>query len=127
MDRDGRVRQRQHGEPGHQHRRPHRAGHRDAARPEHDRVPGLAELRDGDNIVEVVARDACGNESRCSFHVHVLDNPVGEIAGPAAVCPGGSATLVGPAGFNYLWSTGETSQSIVVSAAGTYTLRITDK
>jgi hypothetical protein len=81
----------------------------------------------GDNLVNVVARDACGNESTCSFHVHVLDNPIGEIAGPVAACPGESVTLVGPAGFNYLWGTGATSQSIVVNTAGTYTLTIFDR
>ncbi|HEY6196407.1 MAG TPA: HYR domain-containing protein [Candidatus Eisenbacteria bacterium] len=81
----------------------------------------------GDNIVTVVARDACGNEGRCTFHVHVLANPGGEISGPSAACPGESVTLVGPAGFDYHWSTGATSQSIVVNASGTYTLTITDR
>jgi hypothetical protein len=81
----------------------------------------------GDNVVNVVARDACGNESRCSFHVMVLAAPAGAIAGPASACPGESVTLSGPDGFNYLWSTGASSQSIVVSTPGNYTLVITDK
>src|ERR1043166_1041428 len=70
---------------------------------------------------------AVGNETPASSHVHVLDNPIGEIAGPVAACPGESVTLVGPAGFNYLWGTGATSQSIVVNTAGTYTLTIFER
>ncbi len=81
----------------------------------------------GDNLVTVVARDACGNEGRCTFHVRVLASPLGEIAGPSAACQGPWATLTGPAGYDYRWSTGATSQSIVVNAAGTYTLTITDR
>jgi len=80
----------------------------------------------GDNIVTVVATDACGNQAQKTFHVRVQGPPTGDIAGPAAACQGGSATLTGPAGYNYLWSTGATTQSIVVNAAGTYTLQVSD-
>ena len=46
-------------------------------------------------------------------------------AGPTlAVCAGSTATLTAPAGLvQYLWSTGATTRSIAVGAAGSYTVR----
>ncbi len=43
--------------------------------------------------------------------------------GPTTFCPGGSVTLSAPAGFSYLWSNNATTQSINVTAAGSYTVR----
>jgi predicted RNase H-like HicB family nuclease len=41
-------------------------------------------------------------------------------------CAGGSVTLTSSTGTTYLWSTGETTASIEVTAAGNYTVSITD-
>ncbi len=41
------------------------------------------------------------------------------------ICQGSSVSLSAPAGFTYLWSTGETTQTISVSTAGTYYATIT--
>jgi len=41
-------------------------------------------------------------------------------------CVGGSVTLTASAGTNYLWSTGATTASIIVSSAGSYTVQITN-
>ncbi len=41
-------------------------------------------------------------------------------------CPGQSITLSATAGSSYLWSTGETTQSITVSSAGNYSVSVTD-
>jgi trimeric autotransporter adhesin len=46
-------------------------------------------------------------------------------SGPVDLCPGGNVTLTANAGNSYLWSNGATSQSINVSAAGTYTVTVT--
>ncbi|MBK6400263.1 MAG: proprotein convertase P-domain-containing protein [Bacteroidia bacterium] len=43
-------------------------------------------------------------------------------AGPTLICAGGSVTLNSSVASNYLWSTGETTQSITVSAPGSYTV-----
>lgn len=51
------------------------------------------------------------------------DKPVITPNGPTAFCPGAAVTLQGPAGFQYLWSTGQTSQNINVNVSGSYTLR----
>jgi len=48
------------------------------------------------------------------------------VTGSLTICQGSSTTLSAPAGFTYLWSTGATSQTITVSAAGNYTVTITD-
>ncbi len=42
------------------------------------------------------------------------------------VCPGKTVTLTSSAGTTYLWSTSATSQSIVVSTAGNYTVKVTN-
>jgi gliding motility-associated-like protein len=44
--------------------------------------------------------------------------------GPTTFCAGGSVTLTSSAASTYLWSTGETTQSISVSAAGPYTVTV---
>ncbi|MCB0703666.1 MAG: VCBS repeat-containing protein [Saprospiraceae bacterium] len=40
--------------------------------------------------------------------------------GPTVICSGETVEISAPAGYFYQWSTGETSQSITVSEAGTY-------
>lgn len=46
-------------------------------------------------------------------------------SGPMLLCTGQTLQLNAPAGYTYLWSTGATTQSISVSAAGEYNVRIT--
>lgn len=45
--------------------------------------------------------------------------------GPLAFCEGEDVVLTAPAGSNYLWSTGETTQSITVSTSGVYDVSFT--
>lgn len=42
--------------------------------------------------------------------------------GSLTLCQGESVTLTSSTAFSYLWSTGETTQSIIVNSAGTYTV-----
>jgi hypothetical protein len=53
-------------------------------------------------------------------------NPFVTASGPTNFCAGGSVTLTAPAGYSYAWSNGATTQSIAVSAAGSYSVTITD-
>ena len=46
--------------------------------------------------------------------------------GPTTFCSGDAVTLTAPAGFEYLWSTGATSQSITVDSEGAYTVEVMD-
>jgi len=57
----------------------------------------------------------------------VNSNPIANITSShgTSICTGESATLTATTGLSYLWSTGETTQSITVSTAGTYTCDVT--
>ncbi len=55
----------------------------------------------------------------------VVKNPSVTISGVLNVCSG-STTLTASSGSSYLWSGGETSQSVTVSATGTYSVTVTD-
>jgi|GEM_PF-4051423 len=46
--------------------------------------------------------------------------------GSTTFCQGGSVTLTSSSGSSYLWSNGQTSQSITVSQAGSYSVQVTD-
>jgi hypothetical protein len=48
------------------------------------------------------------------------------ITGNSQFCAGQSTVLTASYGNNYLWSTGQTSQSIIVSNAGTYAVTVTN-
>src|ERR1035437_4565981 len=52
--------------------------------------------------------------------------PVITAGGPTAFCAGGGVTLTSSAGTSYLWSSGETTQSINVTSAGSYTVQVTN-
>lgn len=45
-------------------------------------------------------------------------------AGPMVLCEGQTLTLSAPNGFEYLWSTGETTQNISVNTEGEYGVRV---
>ena len=45
--------------------------------------------------------------------------------GPTSFCLGGSVNLTASTGGSYLWSTGETTQTITVSNSGSYTVTVT--
>lgn len=48
-------------------------------------------------------------------------------AEPQLICPGGSVLLAAPAGYiSYLWSNGETTETILASGAGNYHCMVTD-
>ncbi len=51
--------------------------------------------------------------------------PIITASGSTTICEGGQITLTSSTENNYLWSTGETTQSIVVSTAGPYTVSTT--
>lgn len=47
-------------------------------------------------------------------------------SGPTTFCSGNSVTLTATANAGYVWSTGATTQSIVVTTSGTYTVTVSD-
>ena len=48
--------------------------------------------------------------------------PTISVSGSTSICPGGSVVLTASPAPSYLWSNGETTQSITVTQAGTYTV-----
>lgn len=62
--------------------------------------------------------------------IHVKENDcvsadnIVTTTGPSVICPGQSVTLNAVSGVTYLWSTGDTTQSIEVNTAGEYNVRI---
>src|SRR5207253_580664 len=48
-----------------------------------------------------------------------------DASGPLTFCEGGSVTLTASAGTSWLWSNGATTQSIAVSASGSYSVTAT--
>lgn len=95
---------------------------------------GLAEGQEN-IILEFFIEDACGNNNAQSFEIFIndLENVEVTVDDQQVVCPGELVQLTanasgGGGSYNYLWSTGETTQSIVVSptTTTTYSVEVTD-
>ena len=77
----------------------------------------------------LTASDANGCQSTTSHTVNVSSNPAATItaSGPTTFCAGGSVILTASAGDSYLWSPGgQTTPSITVNTAGTYSVTVTN-
>jgi len=76
----------------------------------------------------VTLTNSCGSASSAPTIVTV--NPVPTVtitpSGSTTICPGNSLTLSASAGASYLWSTGATTQTIIVTAPGNYTVTISN-
>ncbi len=81
----------------------------------------------GSYSVTVTDANGCSATSAPTA-VTVNANPAPAITpgGPTTFCTGGSVTLTAPAGFTYTWSTSATTQSIVVSSSGSYSVTVHD-
>ena len=77
--------------------------------------------------VTVTNADGCSATS-APFTVTMNAAPVATVTanGPTTFCAGGSVVLSAPAAASYLWSSGETTQTIVASVDGPYTVTITN-
>ena len=82
---------------------------------------------EGDYSVEVTDANGCDVTSN-TVSVTVNDLPTVVITpdGPTEFCAGGSVQLTATAASQYAWSTGETGQSITVTADDSYSVTITD-
>ncbi len=83
----------------------------------------------GDYSVTVTNEYGCSATSE-TLTVTVYPNPSGDVeaSGPLAFCDGGSVDLTAVAsgdGYSYSWSNGAITQSITVSAGGTYSVTVT--
>ena len=64
----------------------------------------------------------CNDTIRDSIAVFLQSGSAVNISGPTAVCTGDTIVLTASSNSSYLWSGGQTSQSINVTTAGTYTV-----
>ncbi len=69
--------------------------------------------------------DGCGNVSTEEFIVTVQNDFVVDLGPDVLICDGGSTTLDAGPGNSFSWSTGETTQTITVSASGNYSVDVT--
>ncbi|MFM8950466.1 MAG: beta strand repeat-containing protein, partial [Bacteroidota bacterium] len=70
----------------------------------------------------------CDSTATLNLTVNTVPNAIITASGPTAFCQGGSVTLTSStagAGGSYLWSNGATTQSIVVTTSGTFTVTVT--
>lgn len=79
----------------------------------------------------VQVTNAAGCQSAASPGTTITVNalpstPTINAGGPITFCAGGSVTLTSTAGTSYLWSNGATTASINATAAGTYTVQVTN-
>lgn len=88
---------------------------------------------DGDTLAagsyssEFIAMDIFGNESTCSVDITVNPFPVVELGNDSIFCDSIEFTLdAGNTGSSFDWSTGESSQTILVTDSGNYTVTVTD-
>jgi uncharacterized delta-60 repeat protein/gliding motility-associated-like protein len=76
----------------------------------------------------VAAAGSCGQYTQtASITINPSVTATITASGPLTLCAGGNVTLSAPAttGATYLWSTGATTASITVSAAGNYSVLVT--
>lgn len=77
--------------------------------------------------VTVTFPGGCSGASTAPFVVNAVTPPVAGISTTAdSICQGSMATLTASGGGVYAWSTGPSSNSIMVGTAGTYTVTVTD-
>ncbi|MBE2189532.1 MAG: hypothetical protein IAE98_08695 [Candidatus Kapabacteria bacterium] len=75
-------------------------------------------------------RNSRGCYDTAFIHITVLETPKAEIKGTGLICDDNSEVLLesvhNKANYSYLWSTGETTQTIKVKLPGKYGLRVTN-
>lgn len=84
----------------------------------------------GQQDVFVTVTTNCGVANSDTVNVIINGIPVFDLGGPFTVCPSASVTLdplLSGTGFTYNWSTGQTTSTLSVSAAGTYSLTVTEQ
>ncbi|OWY25168.1 hypothetical protein BVG80_03630 [Sphingobacteriales bacterium TSM_CSM] len=75
----------------------------------------------------VTVEDAFGCQGSDVFTVQVNTNPAPVIAGTLSFCPGDTSVLDAGSGYDaYLWTNGTTTQTLTVSASGSYGVTVTD-
>ncbi len=86
---------------------------------------GLYIYQSGTNILEVTDTNNCSFSDTAVYTFNTMPNL--QLGNDTVICEGDSITLsAGVSNYNYLWSNGDTSSSIIVSSSGVYSLVIFD-
>jgi|GEM_PF-818488 len=75
--------------------------------------------------VTVINEFGCEDTDEVVVTVNPL--PTADAGDDVEICDGGITTLTASGGVSYLWSTGATSESIMVTECGVYTVTVTDE
>ena len=86
-------------------------------------ITGFDPIKEGTFTITYSVSNECGVAS-CEFLIIVGPPILVEITGEKDVCAGEATTLTVSEGLSYLWSTGETTQSITVSKTGKYSVQV---
>lgn len=78
------------------------------------------------NEYSVEITDANGCKDRDTINLTIDTLPVIALGNDTTICPDSSLTLTSIGGSGWIWSTLETSQSILVNSSGTYSVTVTD-
>ncbi len=88
--------------------------------------PPFSYNQPGTYNIQLIVNEGLPNQTSECKNIVVMAPPVVNLGSDRSICPGSSATLDAGAGFySYLWSTGATTRTITVLAAGTYTVTVT--
>jgi len=81
----------------------------------------------GNHLIEVFASNACGTSEAASLPVHVYEMPLVNLGNDTTIMQGQVVVLdAGNPGCNYLWSTGQTTQTITVTQSGWYEVQVSN-
>jgi GEVED domain/Secretion system C-terminal sorting domain len=82
----------------------------------------------GSAVISYTLTNSIGCSTTVDFNFSVVSVPPTMISanGPVVFCSGGSVTLTAPQGFDYVWSTNDTSQTLEVDATGSYSVFISN-
>jgi hypothetical protein len=91
-----------------------------------DTTQSITTNQSGSYYAVVTTSDGC-SDTTATYTSLLYSDPDTSVAvtGSLSFCPGGSVTLSATAGQSYLWSNGDTTQSITTTQSGTYYAIIT--
>ncbi len=88
----------------------------------------ITATQSGEYTVTVTDANGCeGTSPAVTVRTNATPRPTISADGPTTICKDGNVTLTASAGFaGYRWSNGATTRQITISAAGNYTVTVTD-
>ncbi|MFA9370079.1 MAG: hypothetical protein ACERIH_00005, partial [Labilibaculum antarcticum] len=92
-------------------------------------TPGSLDISNGFVELELSAQPIlpCVNPALDTMRIDINSNLNVDLGADQEICAGNTVSLdAGNAGSTYLWSTGETTQTIIISTSGNYSVDITD-